>query len=412
MTATAVPVRQETPPDDRPPVRIVVAAIAFAAVVTAAVVFAGVALRDRIPMFELDFRVYHMGGSAVLNGISPFDVATDRDLLFTYSPFAALVFVPFGAMNVHVAFGIYTFASVLSLVAVIWLAIGLVDSDTRAGRTKFTILAAAAALVTAPVWMMVCNGQINILLTLLVLADVARRPGRLQGVGVGIAAGIKLTPLIFIPYFLFTGRIRAAVVSAVTFAATVLLSFVVIPGPTEHWLGGTLLDTTRMMPPDHGPWNESIRGVLGQLPGVLHASWLAVALTVVVGLAGLTISVLAHRRGMVAAGVIACGVTGLLVSPLSWPHHWVWVVPGVAAWLWWALRRRNTAHIVGALAAWVVLVVSAVLMLLDDSPVADIVVRVLDLSPAGLLMLNSLPVLAGLVYLGTLAGILRRKVAA
>ena len=183
MIATAVPVRPVTPPD-RLPARLVVAAIAIAAIVTAIVV-AGLALRDKIPMLELDFKVYHMSGSAVLNGLSPFDVATENDLLFTYSPFAALLFVPMGLVNVHVAFAVWTFASVLALEASIWLLVGLVKPESQVQRAKFTMLAAVAALFTAPVWMMVANGQINILLMILVLADVARRrPGRFQGIGV------------------------------------------------------------------------------------------------------------------------------------------------------------------------------------------------------------------------------------
>ncbi|WP_367130268.1 glycosyltransferase 87 family protein [Saccharothrix sp. HUAS TT1] len=384
-----------------------IAALSLAAAVTALIV-AGLTQGDSIPMLERDFKVYDVSGNAVLNGISPFDVATDDDLLFIYSPFAALLFVVVAVLNIHVAFTIWTFASVLALAVSIWLVIGLMSPESRERRGKYAVVGAAAALFTAPVWVMIGNGQINILLMLLVLLDVARRPGRFQGIAVGIAAGIKLTPLVFVVYFLFTGRVRAAVVSGVTFAATVLIGFLVLPSASLHWLGGVMTDTTRMMPPDHGPWNESIRGMLGQLPGVLHAPWFALAVAVVVGFAGLALSVRASRKGWEAAGVIAIAVTSLLVSPISWPHHWVWLIPGVAVWLWWARLRQNTGHAVGAVVAWVLLVASAVIMLLDDSPVADVQVGVFNLSDGGLLLLNSLPVIAGLGYLVVLGVALRR----
>lgn len=406
MTATAVPARPVTPQNNHPPTRLLVIGLAIAAAVTA-VVMAGVAWGD-IPMLERDFKVYDVSGQAVLNGVSPFDVATDDGLLFAYSPFAALLFVPIALLNIHVAFAIWTFVTVFAIEASIWLVLGLLPPESRIRRARFAIVGGVAALPTAPVWVMVGNGQINLVLLLLVLVDVARRPGRFQGVAVGIAAGIKLTPLIFVVYFLITGRIRAAVVSGTTFLATVALGFLLLPDTSVRWLSSTILDTTRMMPPDHGPWNESIRGVLGQLPGVLHAPWFGVTVAAVAGVAGLAVSAWASRRGLEAAGVLACAVTGLLVSPVSWPHHWVWLVPAVAAWLWWARRQENTPHTVGALVAWGLLIVSAVLMFLDDSPVADVVVGVIDLSPAGLLALNALPVAAGIAYLVVLGVVLRR----
>ncbi|GAA2678352.1 MULTISPECIES: glycosyltransferase 87 family protein [Actinosynnema] len=407
MTGTAVPDSPERSPAQAPPRTLLWGALALAALVTA-VVAAGLALGDAIPMLERDFKVYDVSGRAVLDGVSPFDVATDDGLLFIYSPFSALLFTAVAVVGLHPAFVLWTFASLLALTASIWLLAGLAAPEDPRRRARYTLLASAAALPTAPVWVMVGNGQINLLLTILVLADLVRRPGRWQGVAIGIAAGVKLTPLIFIPYFLLTGRRRAALVSGATFLATALIGFLALPGPTGQWLTGLAVDTTRMMPPDHGPWNESVRGVLGQLPGVLHAPWFGVAVTAVVGVAGLAVSVWASRRGREAAGILACAVTSLLVSPVSWPHHWVWVVPGVAAWLWWALRRGERAHVVGALAAWALLVASAVITLLDDSPVADVAVGVISLSDGGLLALNSLPVLGGTAFLVVLGLSLRR----
>jgi alpha-1,2-mannosyltransferase len=191
----------------------------------------------------------------------------------------------------------------------------------------------------------------------------------------------------------------------VTFAATVLVGFVVFPGASVRWWTGLVVDTGRMTPDGSAPFNQSIRGVFAQLPGVLHAQWLWLTLAAVVGLAGLAIAVWAGRRGLAPAGIMACALTGLVVSPVSWPHHWVWVVPGLALWLWWARHRHSPAHLVGVTLAWLMVAAAGVLTLL-------IVVGVPDLSLTGVLMphsltaivlLNSLTVLVALGFIGALA---------
>ncbi|MFL6143002.1 MAG: glycosyltransferase 87 family protein [Labedaea sp.] len=409
MTATAVPVRA-VPAPSRLPARFVIAAIAVAAALTAIAV-AGLALRNTIWMLELDFKVYHVTGSAVLNGISPYDAASSDGFLFIYPPFTALTFIPLGLMNIDVAFALWTFANVLALEAAIWIALGLVERESPVRRAKFTLLATVAGLPLAPMMMHLGVGQINILLMLLVIADLARRPGRFQGVLVGIAAGIKLTPLIFVVYFLVTRRIRAAVVSAATFLATVLVGFLVLPGPSARWWGDLVLDTGRMTPSGTAPFNQSIRGVLAQLPGALAASWLWLTLSILVGLAGLAISAWSSRRGMEAAGIIACAVTGLLVSPVSWPHHWMWVVPGLALWLWWAWHRKNLAHATGVTLAWLMMAASGVLtfLIVVGVPFLPDASVVMPKSLTAVVVLNSLTVVAALGFLGTLAVVLWRR---
>lgn len=395
MITATVPLRSATA-RERFPAGLLAAAIAVAAAV-AAIVVAGLALRDTIVILGDDFEVFHAGGSAVLNGVSPFDVVSSAGFLFIYPPFAAILFAPLGLLHVDAAFAVWTFASVLALEASIWLTLRLVEPDSRARRAKFAVLGTVAALPMAPVFLLLGFGQINALLMLLCLIDLARRPGRTQGIAIGIAAGIKLTPLIFIPYLLLTRRIRAAVVSGVTFVATVLTGFVVLPGPSARYWGELLLDTERMTPPGTAPYIQSMRGVLSQLPGFLHAQWFWLILATVVGVGGLALAAWAGRRNLAALGVMACAVTGLLISPVSWPPHWVWVVPALAVWLWHTRYRDGTGHALGVGTAWLVLVGSTVVTFLTQ-------LGVLFPSQAEVVLLNSLPVLGGLAFLGVLAG--------
>ncbi|RKT56731.1 glycosyltransferase 87 family protein [Saccharothrix australiensis] len=396
MTADPAPLPRPTARDRVP---IAFLAVAVAAVATAVVV-AGLALGDAIPTLRNDFAVFHLGGSSVLSGVSPYDVVTDDHYRFLYPPFAALVLAPLGLVGLDVGFALWTFASVLGLEVVVWLALGLAEPGSPTRRARFAVFATVAALPTTPVFYLLEFGQITVLLVLLAMVDLALRPGRWQGVAVGVAAGIKLTPLIFVAYFLLTRRVRAAALSAGAFAATVLVGFAVLPGPSARYWGDHFLDSGRMWPPEAAPYNQSLRGVLAHLPG---APWSWVVAAAVVGVAGLAVSAWAARRDKPAAGVLACAVTGLLISPVSWPQHWVWVVPGLALWLWWG-RRRGPAHARGVGSAWLALVVSAALMFPTPIGLAAVAPPV-----AWIVLLSALQVLAGLAFLVVLAVVLRRE---
>ena len=171
-------------------------------------------------------------------------------------------------------------------------------------------------------------GQINLVLLALVVGDLAL-PDRIRGkgIGIGLTAGIKLTPLIFIPYLLFTRRVKAAAVSALTFAVTVGLGFALLPHASAVYWGGKI---TRQDSKRFRLDNQSLNGVILRLTHAgldAHAYWLVAAAVVVI--AGLATSILASRRGHELLGLVACAATGLLASPISWSHHYVYVVPAL-----------------------------------------------------------------------------------
>ena len=202
----------------------------------------------------------------------------------------------------------------------------------------------AIALLTWPVAYTLHLGEVNLILAALIGADVLRRHdgGWWQGIGTGLAAGIKLTPLIFVAYLALTGRVRAAVTAAGVFALTVAAGFAWLPARSRtFWLGGVFYDQSRIGNPAN-PSDQSLAGAIARLAGTgdpPRTWWLVAAL--VTGLAGLAVAVWAHRRGHRLAGTVCCAITGLLVSPLSWTHHWVWAVP-LLVWLTAAAWRRRS----------------------------------------------------------------------
>jgi alpha-1,2-mannosyltransferase len=185
---------------------------------------------------------------------------------------------------------------------------------------------------------------------------------RWKGAGVGIAAGIKLVPLVFIPYLLLTRRYRQAAVAFGVFTATVLVGFAAAPSDSARWwFGGLFAEGSRT---GFIGWegNQSLQALITRLSGSIAAGrpyWLIVAGCTLV--AGLLVAAVLDRQGWRMAGLLTCALTGLLVSPISWDHHWVWVVPAVTALAGYAVRARGRAArlIAAGLAGFLVVVFGA-----------------------------------------------------
>jgi alpha-1,2-mannosyltransferase len=190
----------------------------------------------------------------------------------------------------------------------------------------------AGSLVLEPVRETLGFGQINLMLCAFVLYDLlgpADRRGR--GVWVGLAAGVKLTPLVFFGLLVVTRQWKALAHASAAFVVTVLVGFVVTPqGAKEYWTS-LLADTTRIGGLAFSS-NQSWNGFLVRLTGDLDgggAFWLGLVALTVGG--GLWLTRWLWVRGERVAAVAVTGLVGLLCSPVSWSHHWVWAIPlGVA----------------------------------------------------------------------------------
>jgi alpha-1,2-mannosyltransferase len=187
--------------------------------------------------------------------------------------------------------------------------------------------ATALALWLEPVFQTFVYGQINLAITCLVLWDFTRPTGaRGKGALIGVATGIKLTPGLFIVYLLLRGRPREAATAAAAFAGTVAVGALVLPAASLDYWTRRLFETNRV----GKPWivaNQSLQGLVARAlrdpsPGLV---WVLAA--VAVGVAGLWLAARAPRERW---GVLLTGLTALLVSPISWSHHWVWCVPLIA----------------------------------------------------------------------------------
>ncbi len=279
---------------------------------------------------------------------------------FIYPPFAALPFALASHLSLQTLSPLFAAANVVAVPVTIWITFGALDLPVGPRRVGLTLLATAAALVTEPVLRTIELGQVEILLMVLIVWDLCQPDRRwLKGAGVGIAAGIKLVPLIFIPYLLLTRRFRQAAVATGTFAVTVIIGFVVLPkDSSQWWLHGLFLKGSYAGNAAYAG-NQSLLAVFARFnSSAWHHEWLAAA--ALVGILGLAAATVLDRAGYRMLGLAAAALTGLLVSPISWDSHWVWIVlalpilmyyglkaSGLIRWLWLGLGVLVIA-IVGA----------------------------------------------------------------
>jgi hypothetical protein len=339
----------------------------------------------------LDLDVYRAEGMAIRTGADLYDMrATTHALPATYPPFAALLFIPLTWLNLDAARILVNIANLSLLVALVHLSLRLLGrrpspaptstsarwpSPVRIPLPALTFAVAALAVWCEPVWTTLRYGQVNLLLAVLVLWDLTRRVDhRWAGIGIGIAAGIKLTPALFAVMVAVAGLaigarrlrqglpvwnayLRRAAVAAATFAGTAGLTALLAPHDSRRFWTGIIFASDRAGNTE-ATANQSLRGVLARAlhtgdPGV---RWLIPAL--VIGCAGLalaTAALLAVDRlpHATAWAAVSCGVTALVVSPISWSHHWVWAVPLVILLAAEAVRRGARRWAAGAVAAGV-----------------------------------------------------------
>jgi alpha-1,2-mannosyltransferase len=282
-------------------------------------------------------------------------------LRFAYPPFAALLFALLSYLSLHSLAWLFALADVLAIPAAIWMTLGALGVPRGRRRAGLTLLATAAALMTEPVLRAIALGQVEIVLLLLIIWDMSQPDRRWwKGAGIGLAAGIKLVPLIFIPYLLLTRRFKQAAVAAGAFGATIVIGFIALPRDSAlWWLHGRFIHESYQRNIQYAG-NQSLLAVIFRTGSPdWHTQWLTAA--VITGVLGLAVAAALSRAGHHMIGLATCALTGLLVSPISWDHHWVWIVlaapllahqalheRGLARWIWSGLA----VLVVALFAAW------------------------------------------------------------
>ncbi|WP_216213793.1 glycosyltransferase 87 family protein [Amycolatopsis aidingensis] len=282
----------------------------------------------------LDIHVYRAGGRALLSGIGLYsadfpELVPGMPLPFTYPPFSALLFVPLTLVPWHLAKVIMTLFSVLGLLATTVI-FARRTWPNRGYAATVALAVAAVWFIFEPVKSTISFGQVNLILMAMVVVDCLRYRLRWpRGILVGVAAAVKLTPAVFVLFFLVRRQYRAALWSLAAFLACGVLALILVPSDSITYWFQALIDPARIGGLEYA-FNQSFQGVLSRLlpEGWVRTSIWAFLVLLAMALAGVS-AYRARSVGNDGIALLAIAVGGLLASPVSWSHHWVWVVPAV-----------------------------------------------------------------------------------
>ena len=276
------------------------------------------------------------------------------DLPFTYPPLAAVVFAPFAMLplaGASVAITVTTLVLLLVSVVIVLTRLDVWPTTRVTGEPAWArrwwlaaAIVAPAVIYLEPIDANFDFGQINVVLMTLVIADcVPRRTPWPRGVLLGVAIALKLTPAVFLLYFLLRRDLRALLVTAAAAAVATLVGFVLAWQDSWDYWTDTVTNTDRIGAATLNT-NQNIAGTLARLgldPGLRYALWVALSFAV------LALTIWAARRALRAAqpvlALICVAMFGLAVSPVSWSHHWVWALPAVLVTAVLAVRLRHAA---------------------------------------------------------------------
>ena len=288
--------------------------------------------------------------TAILDGL---DLYAPGGMPFTYTPFAAFLFTPLAAIGLGIGATVWTAISIFCLEIAVWRSLAWIQVPEGPPRLALTAAICCVAFSLDPVSLTLLLGQINLVLMAGVLVDLSLPDShRWKGALIGVAAGIKLVPAFFIVYLLVTRRFRAAAVAAAFAAASAAVGLIASPASTVRYWGGLFIASNRVGDPQNVR-SQSLQSLFTRWShGANVEPALAIAILVVAAVA-LYFALRAHRGGDELLAVCMCGLATNLMTPITWQHHWVWLVP-VLIWLAGRAFRSRSAPL-GVLAVVVAL---------------------------------------------------------
>jgi alpha-1,2-mannosyltransferase len=276
-----------------------------------------------------DIEVYVQAGRAFRHGLGVYDMTfTAGHWPFTYPPVTLLLFAPLSGLGATHAMVLMNALTVVGLVIVAFLSLRLAGLRGLQGLVGAAFGVAAVALWLEPVQANLNDGQLNMLLAVLVLADLSLPDGhRAKGVLIGVATAVKLVPGIFLVYLLVSRRHRPALVGGLVFVGLTVVGFAAdVRDSWRYWFSGMFASSDRVTQDVSlgGSLNQSLHTLAARWTGSDPVYYVAAALVLV---AGLAVARAAFSSGDELLGIVCTAFTGLLVSPVSWTYHYVWVVP-------------------------------------------------------------------------------------
>src|SRR5215472_3766807 len=284
--------------------------------------------------YRIDLDVYRTGAKVLLHGGDLYGrlprLGDGHELPFTCPPFAALSFIPLALLSYAAANWLLTAVTIACVAVTLWCFAASTTGQAGARMRRLLPWALPAALLLEPVRSTLTYGQINALLMALVTFDcLTRAPRWPRGIGVGIAAALKLTPGVFLLFFLLRRDLRSAARAGLSFAACTGAAFVLAPHDSLRYWTAIAYQPARIGAIAYAS-NQSVLGTLARLGlGNPVRTWLWLGLCLLVAALAVAGMRGALRANQETSALLLNAVAGLLVSPISWSHHWVWAAPAL-----------------------------------------------------------------------------------
>jgi alpha-1,2-mannosyltransferase len=274
----------------------------------------------------IDLQVYVYAVKDMLAGKDIFATTIPIwSLYFIYPPIAAILMTP-------LAFGPYVFWQVIWTAGLVWAQQSVLKRCGAPRGWRLGLLGIAVVLAVEPIRTTLGYGQVNTMLMALVVADLLPDPPEHrrripQGILIGLAAAIKLTPALFVIFMFLIGKRRAAITAVISFAVFTGIGAILLFRETVVFFSGLSGGDTRTASPLYAG-NQSLLGVFFRLGDSSRTTTLlGLAVAGVLAILGCLVAAHWWRSGEKVFAIAIVGLTTCLASPLSWTHHYVWILP-------------------------------------------------------------------------------------
>jgi alpha-1,2-mannosyltransferase len=274
----------------------------------------------------IDLQVYVYAVKDMLAGKDIFATTTPFwNLYFIYPPIAAILMTP-------LAFGPYALWQVVWTGGLVWAQQSVLKRCGAPRGWKLGLIGIAVLLAVEPIRTTLGYGQVNTILMALVIADLLPdAPGERrripQGTLIGLAAAIKLTPALFVIFAFLIGKTRVAITAMISFAVFTGIGAILLFRETLVFFGGLSGGDTRTASPLY-TGNQSLLGVFFRLGDSSRVTALVgLAVSAILAVLGCVVAAQWWRHDEKVFAVAIVGLTTCLASPLSWTHHYVWILP-------------------------------------------------------------------------------------
>lgn len=294
-----------------------------------------------------DFSMHYFGTKAFFDHVSPYFGGEHFFIPHVYPPFTSVFFVPFMVFSYDTAEIVWVAASIVMYVLSILLLFGVFKRNML--RTLELFIFSVLNFTFFPLKFTLGMGQVNtfvlLCISLFLYFTVKRKNDIFAGNVIAFAIGMKLYPILLIPYLLLVKKWKILMSVALTMSSVIFLSLAFF-GYEIH-----LFFLNEVLPSLTNGWkdyyyNQSISGFVSViLSEERNRQFFYTIGSAFFLIPALIILLLKRKKYLYSVSLIL--ITSLLVNKFSWQHHYVLLIPSLFI-LFFTAKSRVVKILVGA----------------------------------------------------------------